>query len=125
MADYSLLDVFPTLQDTDKPTYNFAKIALVRVGLAASQSPRQLRLSLSAKLANELRLRYYRYEVTFGLYVMTAGEKLVLNGIVLSIFFAVLYGLYVGLRPFLIHLICRLVYYLTGTADASNTLCTD
>jgi hypothetical protein len=116
MADYSLLD---------EPSYNFARNALVRVALAASQPPRQPRLSLPAKLANELRLRYYRYEVSFGLYIMTPREKLVLNGIVLSIFFAILYGLYVGLRPFLIHLICRLVYYLTGTADASNTLCAD
>jgi hypothetical protein len=116
MADYSVLD---------GATYNFAKNALVRVALAASQPPRQPQLSLSAKLADQLRLRYYRYEVSFGLYVMTPGEKLVLNGIVLSIFFAILCGLYVGLRPFLIHLICRLVYYLIGTADASNTLCAD
>jgi hypothetical protein len=54
---------------------------------------------------------------------MTPGERLVFNGIVLSIFGAILYGLYVGLRPFLIHVLCRVVYYATGMVDQPDTAC--
>lgn len=39
-----------------------------------------------------LRRKYYQYEVTWGLYVLTPGEKVVINSLVLSMLALVLYG---------------------------------
>lgn len=43
---------------------------------------------------NYLALKYYQYEVTYGLYVMSLGEKVVVNLTVLGLFSLVLYGLH-------------------------------
>ena len=56
---------------------------------------------------------------------MASGEKLMLNSIVMSIIGATTYGLYAGLRPFLTRVLCRLVYYATGMADAPGRFCAD
>lgn len=55
---------------------------------------------MSHRLHAFLRLRYYRYEVTMGLYMMTSGEKVVLNGFFLTILGLLLYTLYCGLLGF-------------------------
>lgn len=77
------------------------------------------------KIAQDLRLRYYQYEVTFGLYVMTPEEKLVVNLIVLGIFLALASALYIGLQPFLVRSICQLIYYSTGSLDGVEDVCSD
>jgi hypothetical protein len=46
--------------------------------------PRQYR-NLVQQGIDRVRLEYYRYEVTFGLYVMTPGEKFVANTFVLVV----------------------------------------
>jgi hypothetical protein len=125
MTDFSLLEPVPTCEESGTTTYHSARNTLARRDVSASQAHEMPMLSPSAKLTNALRLRYYRYEVTFGVYVMTSGEKLVLNSIVMSIIGAMMYGLYAGLRPFLTRVLCRLVYYATGMADAPGTLCAD
>lgn len=79
---------------------------------------------MPTKLSNYLRLRYYQYEVTFGLYVMTPGEKAALNSIILAIMAALLYALYWGLEPFVVQTACRLVYYITGSLTSVSGFCT-
>ncbi|RMZ90497.1 hypothetical protein DV736_g2287, partial [Chaetothyriales sp. CBS 134916] len=76
----------------------------------------EARISIVSKLTSYLRLRYYQYEITFGLYVMTATEKLVLNSIILAMFSAIICALYWGLEPFMARSICRLVSSVTGSA---------
>lgn len=44
----------------------------------------------AANLNKYLALKYYQYEVTYGLYVMTLGEKLVVNSIVVGLLSLVL-----------------------------------
>lgn len=79
---------------------------------------------MPTKLSNYLRLRYYQYEVTFGLYVMTPGEKAVLNSIILGIMAALLYALFWGFEPFVVRTVCRMVYYITGSLTSVGELCT-
>lgn len=57
--------------------------------------PRSLHMSTpiprtAANLNKYLALKYYQYEVTYGLYVMTLGEKLVVNSIVVGLLSLVL-----------------------------------
>lgn len=124
MTDEYLLDCVPESPGFTKSSQRSVKDILAR-HVPGSRPHTKPLLPISTKLSNELRLRYYRYEVTFGLYVMTLGERLVFNGIVLLIFSAILYGLYVELRPFLVHVFCRMVYYATGLADQPDTSCTE
>jgi hypothetical protein len=46
-----------------------------------------------------MRLQYYRYEVTFGLYVMTPGEKLIVNIFVIVIPSLLVWAMLLYLRP--------------------------
>ena len=55
---------------------------------------------MSSTLSNHLYLRYYQYEVTFGLYMLTTREKIVLNAILVAILSALLYTIYWALEPF-------------------------
>ena len=84
---------------------------------------RRPRISVSAKVSNYLHLRYYQYEVTFGLYMLTPSEKLVLNTIILAIFSFLFYALCWGLEPFVVQSICRLVYYITGSFNSAPGAC--
>jgi hypothetical protein len=45
-----------------------------------------------SRLRNWLHRRYYQYEVTWGLYVLTPTEKLIINTLVLSFFSLIVYG---------------------------------
>jgi hypothetical protein len=81
------------------------------------------RVSVSAKVSNYLRLRYYQYEVTFGLYMLTAKEKWLFNTILAIILGAVTCAMVWGLQGFVVNLVCRLVYYLTGFVAAEGRLC--
>jgi len=78
------------------------------------------RILLLAKVSNHLSLRYYQYEVTFGLYMLTQTEKVVLNTILLSIFTGSLYALHIGLEPFMIHAICSMISYITSSLSGAE-----
>lgn len=49
-----------------------------------AQSRTRRDVSLFARFINYLQLMYYQYEVTFSAYVLTPGEKTLLNSIALS-----------------------------------------
>lgn len=95
--------------------------------LASSPAPyiSRRRISVTEKLSNLLRLRYYQYEVTFGLYMLTPGEKMLLNTIILSVFSALLYAFCWGVQPFLINTVCQVLYYVLGSAAPAGELCAD
>lgn len=84
---------------------------------------RRPRISMPTKLSNYLQVRYYQYEVTFGLYMMTTIEKVILNTILSTILASILYGLYVGLQSFVVDSICKIIYYITGSLTSAPAAC--
>ena len=79
----------------------------------------QSRLSNMAwwRLRNKLQLRYYQYEVTLGLYMLTPAEKVATNAVVLVILALLAWSLYTGLYAFIVHALGRATYYITGFVD--------
>jgi hypothetical protein len=63
---------------------------------------------------DRLRLEYYRYEVTFGLYVMTPSEKFVANTFVVVVLSLLFWALVLYFPSLLYHKLSRLVWLLTG-----------
>ncbi|KAL2371351.1 hypothetical protein, variant [Blastomyces gilchristii SLH14081] len=70
--------------------------------------------SLLKRLTNRLQLAYYRYEVTYGIYVMTPGEKFVANTFLLVFISLLVYGLFLYFPPLLYQKLSRLAWILTG-----------
>jgi hypothetical protein len=60
----------------------------------SSNAPRRNKLrNPLQRLVDRVQLEYYRYEVTFGLYVLTPGEKLVANAFVFVVLGLLLWAL--------------------------------
>lgn len=127
-TDYHVLEPFPLFVDSaspSQPNYFSSKIGALNLLSSGSSSTSALRRRVStSNVSNYVRLRYYQYEVTFGLYMLTSGEKVVLNTIVFGILAALSYGLFFGLQPFLVGLICRIAWYMTGTHEGLEEVCT-
>lgn len=70
--------------------------------------------NLFQRFFDRVRLEYYRYEVTFGLYVMTPSEKLVANTFVVVVLSLLLWALLLYFPSLLYHKLSRLVWLLTG-----------
>ncbi len=123
------LEPFPLFIDDAPPNsanYFSSPMAMAALQiLASSSSPhyRKPRASVSVKVSNYLRLRYYQYEVTFGLYVMTPREKLVFNLMVLTALTALLYALFWGVESFIINTVCKFIYYATGSTSNAPQVC--
>lgn len=66
------------------------------------------------RLVDRVRLEYYRYEVTFGVYVMTPSEKLVANTFVIVVMSLLLWALLLYFPQLLYQKLSRLVWLLTG-----------
>jgi len=79
---------------------------------------------MPSKVSNYVRLRYYQYEVTFGLYMMTSREKFVLNALVIGVLAALFYGVCFGFSRFVIRSLCRLVWHLFGSYEGVEEICT-
>jgi len=128
-ADYHVLEPFPLFVDSagpSQPNYFSSKIralGLLSSGSSTASTIRH-RMAVPSKISNYLRLRYYQYEVTFGLYMLTPGEKFVLNTIVFGILALLSYGILFGLQPFIVRVICQLVWYITGTNQGLEEVCT-
>ncbi|KAJ5239259.1 hypothetical protein N7468_003878 [Penicillium chermesinum] len=67
-----------------------------------------------ARVVDRVRLEYYRYEVTFGLYVMTPSEKCVANSCVLVFLGLLLWALLLYFPSLLYSKASRFVWLLTG-----------
>ncbi|PWY63606.1 hypothetical protein BO83DRAFT_154964 [Aspergillus eucalypticola CBS 122712] len=72
------------------------------------------RRNILQRFVDRIRLEYYRYEVTFGLYVMTPGEKLVANTFVMVVLSLLFWALLVYFPALLYQKLSRLVWLLTG-----------
>ncbi|KAA8648192.1 hypothetical protein EYZ11_000558 [Aspergillus tanneri] len=70
------------------------------------------------RAVDRVRLEYYRYEVTFGLYVMTPAEKLVANTFVMVVLSLLLWALLLYFPSLLYQKLSRLVWLLTGHSSA-------
>lgn len=66
---------------------------------------------------DRVRLGYYRYQVTFGVYVMTPGERFVANAFVLVSLSLLIWALLLYFPQLLFRKIGRLVWLLTGHSD--------
>jgi hypothetical protein len=66
------------------------------------------------RVVDHARLEYYRYEVTFGLYVMSPSEKLVANTFVIVVLSLLLWALLLYFQSLLYQKLSRLVWLLTG-----------
>ncbi|KAJ5760673.1 hypothetical protein N7520_007829 [Penicillium odoratum] len=73
-------------------------------------------------LIDSFRLGYYRYEVTYGLYVMTPGEKCVVNLIVVVVFMLLSWALALYFPAILYHKFTRLTWLVTGHSDEQGTI---
>jgi len=128
-TDYRVLEPFTLFVDSagpSQPNYFSSKmsaLSLLSSGSSTSSTLRS-RISIPTKISHYVRLRYYQYEVTFGLYMMTPVEKYVLNTIIFGIMALLSYGLFLGLQPFLVRIICRLIWYITGTNEGVEQVCT-
>ena len=127
------LEPFPLFIDSAPPNsanYFSSPMAMAAIQLLATSTsssshsrwPRKHRVSMPTKVSNYLRVRYYQYEVTFGLYMLTPTEKTIFNSIILITVCALLYALFWGLQPFVINGVCRLVYYITGSFSSALQL---
>ncbi|KAI7261880.1 hypothetical protein KC345_g9634 [Hortaea werneckii] len=72
----------------------------------------------------QLQLAYYRYEINSALYVMSPGEKLAYNMIVLSLLALLLTSVYYYFPNTLRLGVHRLGYYITGTSSSSQKFAT-
>lgn len=72
------------------------------------------RRNVLQRFADRIHLEYYRYEVTFGLYVMTPGEKLVANTFVIVVLSLLFWALLLYFPSLLYQKLSRLVWLLTG-----------
>ena len=79
--------------------------------------PMRRRQSPFSTLMGKIELAYYRYEVTFSPYVMTPGEKIVLNTIVVVLLSLLIIGIVTYLPKLLVRTAIKLVYYYAGAND--------
>ncbi|KAN0098209.1 hypothetical protein V8E51_013872 [Hyaloscypha variabilis] len=73
--------------------------------------------SLFSTVMGKIELMYYQYEVTLSPYVMTPGEKLVLNTIVVVIFPLLFLGLATYLPKLVVGVAARLFRFYTVAND--------
>lgn len=72
------------------------------------------RRNILRRCVDRVCLEYYRYEVTFGLYVMTPGEKLVANTFVMVVLSLLFWAVLLYFPSLLYQKLSRLVWLLTG-----------
>ncbi|KAL1849717.1 hypothetical protein Plec18167_005294 [Paecilomyces lecythidis] len=72
------------------------------------------RRNVVQRMLDRARVQYYRYEVTFGLYVMTPGEKFVANTFVLVFLSLLVWALLLYFPTLLYQKLSRLIWLLTG-----------
>lgn len=91
------------------------------VAPVAATYPRHHKLPWPKRTLDRLRTAYYRYEVTYGLYVMSPGEKLALNTFALVCLSLLTWALFWYFPPLLYQKAGRLGWILTGK-DGPETM---
>ena len=80
----------------------------------SSHSPRKQRRNVVQRMVDRVRLGYYRYEVTYGIYTMTTSEKIVANTFVVVVLSLFLWATLFYFPSLLYRKLTRLVWLLTG-----------
>jgi hypothetical protein len=75
------------------------------------------RRGLLRRCIDRFRLEYYRYEVTFGVYVMTPGEKFVANAFVIVFLSLLIWASLLYVPQLLYQKLSRLIWLLTGQSE--------
>ena len=70
--------------------------------------------SVLQRFVDRVRLEYYRYEVTYGVYTLTPWEKAVANAFVIIFLSLLLWTTLVYFPPLLYRKLSRLIWLLTG-----------
>lgn len=83
--------------------------AMTTMPKTRTQSPNVFR-----RLSDRVWMEYYRYQVTFGLYVMTPSEKLAANTFVMVVLSLLFWALLLYFPSLLYDKLSRLVWLLTG-----------
>lgn len=130
---YQLLEPFPHFVDSKRPPMPRMLSSQITHTLnllnhkpsSSLSSKVRAHLTLFEGVANYFHLKYYQYEVTFGLYMLTLREKCVLNSIIICIFAALLCAVCFGLQPVLIRSLCRLAWYINGSHEGIEDICTE
>lgn len=78
--------------------------------------------SIVDRASRDIHEFYYRYSVTFGLYVLTPMERLITNSIVMLLFSLLIYTIYVYLPSFAARSAERVLWYLTGDTSIHERL---
>lgn len=127
-AEYRVLEPFPRFVDSNGPSnpYYFSSNMTIfhMLNTTSPSSSSGLSLRLPPRISNYFRLKYYQYEVTYGLYVMSFEEKAIINTFVLCVLAALMYGIFFGLQPFVLRSLCRFVWYTNGSLDGVEDICT-
>lgn len=76
--------------------------------------------NLIQRWTDRIRLLYYRYEVTFGVYVMTPGEKFVANTFVFVCLSLLIWACLFYFPQLLFQKLGRTVWLLTGHCEDST-----
>ncbi|PGH10514.1 hypothetical protein AJ79_05442 [Helicocarpus griseus UAMH5409] len=107
-----------------KPHYHTSSMtdAAYPYAPAVAHPPPTGQPSLFKRISNRLRLAYYRYEVTYGLYVMTPEEKMVANSFLVVFIALLIWALFLYFPPLLFQKLRRLVWILTGTDEVKETV---
>lgn len=69
---------------------------------------------------SRMRLIYYQYEVTFSPYVMTPGEKFVLNTIVVIFLSLLAFGFFTLLPHYLMRALVQVCWLYTGSSEGQS-----
>lgn len=127
-AEYHVVEPFPLFVDSTGPSnsYYFSSNMTIfhMLNTKSPSSPLAVNMSIPPKISNYFRLKYYQYEVTFGLYMMSYEEKVIINTLVITILAALLFGIFFGLQPLIIGCLCRFVWYTNGSLDGVEDICT-
>lgn len=81
--------------------------------ISSFSKPPQSRNILQRSI-DRIRLEYYRYEVTYGIYTLTPGEKAVANAFVGVVLLLLIWTTLFYFPPLLYRKLSRLIWLLTG-----------
>jgi hypothetical protein len=92
-----------------------------RVQYSSQSVQRRSKHSVLSSLVDQLRLMYYQYEVTFSPYVMTSGEKFIMNSIVVALFILLVLASYSYMLPFLVRA-SGMLFWPHTRSDSQSTI---
>lgn len=91
-----------------------SKFSSTMKAVAQNANSRKRRHDILAQCVNLIHVEYYRYEVTFGTYMMTPAERFVTNIFVIFVLSLLCWALLFYFPSFLSRKLARVMWLLTG-----------